>query len=68
MHDGRGMEITTSIVETAPRGEVSGTEPVIAAGDAGADATDLRQRAKAQEFSAAWSDEWNPNPLSDVTP
>jgi hypothetical protein len=30
-------------------------------------AVDLRHKAQSQEFSAAWGDEWNPNPLSDVS-
>jgi hypothetical protein len=32
-----------------------------------ANVAELKQRARSQEFSAAWADEWNPNPLSDVS-
>jgi hypothetical protein len=28
---------------------------------------DLTKKAVSQPFSAAWGDDWNPNPLSDVS-
>ena len=31
------------------------------------DLADLRQKARSQDFSAAWGDEWNPNPLGDLS-
>jgi len=32
-----------------------------------ANIADLKQKALSQHFSAAWADEWNPNPLSDLS-
>ena len=29
--------------------------------------SELRHKALSEEFSAAWGDEWNPNPLSDLS-
>ena len=41
----------------------SGNDP----GAEGAYAADLMKKALSQKFSAAWGDDWNPNPLSDVS-
>jgi len=35
--------------------------------EAPATIVDLQRKAQSQEFSAAWADEWNPNPLSEVS-
>lgn len=32
-----------------------------------ANLVDLKRKARAIEFSAAWGDDWNPNPLSDLS-
>ena len=47
--------------------EVSSSEAANATEAGLASHADLTRRASSQVFSAAWGDEWNPNPLSDLS-